>query len=106
MITGLSYHIVDYTVVVPAPAPAQVNYFSVLRASLQLFYYSDLNVYLLQARSDTNKGYGFIEYYNQACAEYAKKKMSTPEFKLDKNAPNVSWTDTKNGGNLPLLHRF
>ncbi|EES16532.1 hypothetical protein BDA96_08G015900 [Sorghum bicolor] len=49
-------------------------------------------------RSDTNKGYGFIEYYNQACAEYAKKKMSTPEFKLDKNAPNVSWADTKNGG--------
>ncbi|XP_008662372.3 heterogeneous nuclear ribonucleoprotein Q isoform X3 [Zea mays] len=58
-----------------------------------------LKVNLVKApHSDTNKGYGFIEYYNQACAEYAKKMMSTPEFKLDKNAPNVSWADTKNGG--------
>ena len=46
--------------------------------------------------SDGNKGYDFIEYYRQACVEYAKQKMSTPEFKLDTNAPTVSWADPKN----------
>ncbi|CAN6330453.1 unnamed protein product [Urochloa humidicola] len=49
-------------------------------------------------RSDCHKGYGFIEYYNQACAEYAREKMSTPEFKLDTNAPTVSWADHKSSG--------
>ncbi|KAG2555708.1 heterogeneous nuclear ribonucleoprotein Q-like isoform X2 [Panicum virgatum] len=49
-------------------------------------------------RSDRHKGYGFIEYYNQACAEYARQKMSTPEFKLDTNAPTVNWADSKNSG--------
>jgi heterogeneous nuclear ribonucleoprotein R len=47
-------------------------------------------------RSDRNKGFGFIEYYNQACAEYARQKMSTTEFRLDTNAPTVSWADPKN----------
>ncbi|CAD6343736.1 unnamed protein product [Miscanthus lutarioriparius] len=56
-----------------------------------------LQVDLMKAPgSGRNKGYGFIEYYNQACAEYAKQKMSTPEFKLDTNAPTVSWADPKN----------
>jgi heterogeneous nuclear ribonucleoprotein R len=49
-------------------------------------------------RSDRHKGYGFIDYYNQACAEYARQKMSTPEFKLDTNAPTVNWADPKNSG--------
>jgi len=49
-------------------------------------------------RSDRHKGYGFIEYYNQACAEYARQKMCTPEFKLDTNAPTVNWADPKNSG--------
>ncbi|KAJ1274107.1 hypothetical protein BS78_05G037300 [Paspalum vaginatum] len=58
-----------------------------------------LDVKLIMApRSDRNKGYGFVEYYNQACAEYAKEKMSTPEFKLDDNVPTVSWADPKNSG--------
>nr|CAB3462997.1 unnamed protein product [Digitaria exilis] len=50
------------------------------------------------SRSDRHKGYGFIEYYNQACAEYARQKMSTPEFKLDTNSPTVNWADPKNSG--------
>ncbi|KAK3118345.1 hypothetical protein QOZ80_9BG0697630 [Eleusine coracana subsp. coracana] len=56
-----------------------------------------LKVDLLKVpRSDRNKGFGFIEYYNQACAEYARQKMSIPEFKLDINSPTVSWADPKN----------
>ena len=57
--------------------------------------------------SDDNKGYGFIEYYKQACVEYAKQKMSTPEFKIDINAPTVSQADPKNGGeSASIAHVF
>ncbi|KAJ8754791.1 hypothetical protein K2173_012180 [Erythroxylum novogranatense] len=48
--------------------------------------------------SSRNRGFAFIEYYNHACAEYSKKKMSTPDFKLDDNSPTVSWADPKNAG--------
>ncbi|XP_057960853.1 heterogeneous nuclear ribonucleoprotein Q [Malania oleifera] len=46
--------------------------------------------------SSRNRGFAFIEYYNHACAEYSRQKMSTPKFKLDNNAPTVSWADPKN----------
>ncbi|KAB2607805.1 heterogeneous nuclear ribonucleoprotein R-like [Pyrus ussuriensis x Pyrus communis] len=46
--------------------------------------------------SSRNRGFAFIEYYNHACAEYSRQKMSTPKFKLDTNAPTVSWADPKN----------
>ncbi|KAF9664949.1 hypothetical protein SADUNF_Sadunf16G0071600 [Salix dunnii] len=45
-----------------------------------------------------NQGFAFIEYYNHACAEYSRKKMPNPEFKLDDNAPTVSWADPRNAG--------
>ncbi|KAJ6756059.1 hypothetical protein OIU79_028465 [Salix purpurea] len=45
-----------------------------------------------------NRGFAFIEYYNHACAEYSRKKMLDPEFKLDDNAPTVSWADPRNAG--------
>lgn len=41
--------------------------------------------------SSLNRGYAFIEYYNGACANYSRKKMSSPNFKLDDHAPTVSW---------------
>ncbi|RVX12023.1 Heterogeneous nuclear ribonucleoprotein Q [Vitis vinifera] len=46
--------------------------------------------------SSRNRGFAFIEYYNHACAEYSRKKMSNPKFKLDNNASTVSWADPKN----------
>uniref|UniRef100_A0A5B6ZDM4 RRM domain-containing protein n=1 Tax=Davidia involucrata TaxID=16924 RepID=A0A5B6ZDM4_DAVIN len=46
--------------------------------------------------SSRNRGFAFIEYYNHACAEYSRQKMSNPKFKLDDNAPTVSWADPKN----------
>ncbi|KAJ4971704.1 hypothetical protein NE237_004803 [Protea cynaroides] len=45
--------------------------------------------------SSRNRGFAFIEYYNHACAEYSRQKMSTPKFKLDNNVPTVSWADPK-----------
>ncbi|CAA0842957.1 RNA-binding (RRM/RBD/RNP motifs) family protein [Striga hermonthica] len=46
--------------------------------------------------SSRNRGFAFIEYYNNACAEYSRQKMSNPKFKLDDNAPTVSWADPRN----------
>ncbi|XP_043717457.1 heterogeneous nuclear ribonucleoprotein Q-like [Telopea speciosissima] len=42
-----------------------------------------------------NRGFAFIEYYNNACADYARQKMSNVNFKLDGNTPTVSWADPK-----------
>ena len=47
--------------------------------------------------SSRNRGYAFVEYHNTACAEYSRKKMSSPEFVLDDKAPTVSWADRKSG---------
>ncbi|KAG6502643.1 hypothetical protein ZIOFF_034929 [Zingiber officinale] len=44
-----------------------------------------------------NRGYAFIEYYNHACAEYSRSKMSAPKFKLDEKSPTVSWADPRSG---------
>lgn len=46
--------------------------------------------------SGKNRGFAFIEYYNHACAEYSRQEMSNSDFKLDDNAPTVSWADPKN----------
>ncbi|GAB2267882.1 Heteroproteinous nuclear ribonucleoprotein Q [Dionaea muscipula] len=42
-----------------------------------------------------NRGFAFIEYYNNACADYARQKMSNGSFKLDGNVPTVTWADPK-----------
>ncbi|KAJ6311105.1 hypothetical protein OIU76_015767 [Salix suchowensis] len=55
------------------------------------------NVQLVKEKSSSNnRGYAFIEYYNNACAEYSRQKMMDPKFKLGDNAPTVSWADPKN----------
>ncbi|KAF7804286.1 heterogeneous nuclear ribonucleoprotein Q [Senna tora] len=41
--------------------------------------------------SACNRGFAFIDYYNHACADYSRQKMSNPKFKLDNNAPTVNW---------------
>ncbi|KAL0337017.1 UNVERIFIED_CONTAM: Heterogeneous nuclear ribonucleoprotein Q [Sesamum calycinum] len=46
--------------------------------------------------SSRNRGFAFIEYYNHACAEYSRQKMSNPKFKLDDNAPTVKAVYVKN----------
>uniref|UniRef100_A0A2P2KCD2 RRM domain-containing protein n=3 Tax=Rhizophora mucronata TaxID=61149 RepID=A0A2P2KCD2_RHIMU len=42
-----------------------------------------------------NRGFAFILYYNYACADYSRQKMSGATFKLDGNTPTVSWADPK-----------
>ncbi|KAI8026935.1 Heterogeneous nuclear ribonucleoprotein Q [Camellia lanceoleosa] len=43
-----------------------------------------------------NRGFAFVEYYNNACADYSRQKMLSANFKMDGNAPTVSWADPKN----------
>ncbi|KAK9758118.1 hypothetical protein RND81_01G208400 [Saponaria officinalis] len=42
-----------------------------------------------------NRGFAFIEYYNNACADYSRLKMSNGSFKLEGNTPTVTWADPK-----------
>ncbi|KAF8395396.1 hypothetical protein HHK36_019342 [Tetracentron sinense] len=51
--------------------------------------------------SSRNRGFAFIEYYNHACADYSRQKMLIPKFKLDNNAPTVSWADPKTADSSP-----
>ncbi|KAI4328971.1 hypothetical protein L6164_021281 [Bauhinia variegata] len=43
-----------------------------------------------------NRGFAFVLYYNSACADYSRQKMSSANFKLDGNTPTVTWADPKN----------
>lgn len=42
-----------------------------------------------------NRGFAFVLYYNNACADYSRQKMSNSKFKLDENTPTVTWADPK-----------
>ncbi|KAK6158947.1 hypothetical protein DH2020_006261 [Rehmannia glutinosa] len=42
-----------------------------------------------------NRGFAFVEYYNNACADYSRQQMSAVSFKLDGNTPTVTWADPK-----------
>ncbi|CAO2814471.1 unnamed protein product [Amaranthus hypochondriacus] len=42
-----------------------------------------------------NRGFAFIEYYNNACADYARQQMSSGSFRLEGNTPTVTWADPK-----------
>lgn len=55
-----------------------------------LEYFKDLQ------NPNRNRGFIFVEYYNHACAEYARQKMSSANFKIDGSTPTVSWAEPKN----------
>jgi heterogeneous nuclear ribonucleoprotein R len=42
-----------------------------------------------------NRGFLFVEYYNHACAEYARLKLSSRNFKVDGSQLTVSWAEPK-----------
>ncbi|KAK3140181.1 hypothetical protein QOZ80_5AG0397190 [Eleusine coracana subsp. coracana] len=42
-----------------------------------------------------NRGFLFVEYYNHACADYARLKLSSPSFKVDGSQLTVSWAEPK-----------
>lgn len=43
-----------------------------------------------------NRGFAFVLYYNNACADYSRQKMASGSFKLEGNTPTVTWADPKN----------
>ncbi|KAI3925549.1 hypothetical protein MKW92_047976, partial [Papaver armeniacum] len=50
--------------------------------------------------SSRNRGFAFVKYHNNTCAEYSREKPSRPKFKLDKNAPIAKWADPKHSDTL------
>ncbi|KAH7681943.1 Heterogeneous nuclear ribonucleoprotein R (RRM superfamily) protein [Dioscorea alata] len=53
------------------------------------------HVHLIMESSDCNQGCAFVQYYNHACAEYSRNKLSDPKFKLYSNMPTVIWAPTE-----------
>ncbi|MCO5602848.1 hypothetical protein L7F22_056987 [Adiantum nelumboides] len=45
--------------------------------------------------NDRNRGFAFVEYYNHACAENARRKLSMPGYKLGTNPPTINWADSR-----------
>ncbi|KAE8700216.1 RNA-binding family protein isoform 2 [Hibiscus syriacus] len=45
--------------------------------------------------SNSNRCFAFVEYFNNACAEYSRQKKMNQEFRIDDNTPTVSWADPK-----------
>lgn len=50
-----------------------------------------------------NRGFAFVEYYNHACAEHARRVMSKPNFRLGSNAPTISWADPRGGADTTSM---
>ncbi|KAJ7526846.1 hypothetical protein O6H91_16G043400 [Diphasiastrum complanatum] len=48
-----------------------------------------------------NRGFAFVDYYNHACAENARKVLSRASFRLASNVPTVSWADPRSGLDTP-----
>ncbi|XP_010542795.1 PREDICTED: heterogeneous nuclear ribonucleoprotein R-like isoform X2 [Tarenaya hassleriana] len=42
-----------------------------------------------------SRGFAFVLYYNNACADYSRQKMIDANFKLEGNTPTVTWADPK-----------
>ncbi|KAK9051382.1 hypothetical protein SSX86_028009 [Deinandra increscens subsp. villosa] len=42
-----------------------------------------------------NRGFAFVEYYNNACADFSRQKLASASFKLEGNTPTVTWADPK-----------
>ncbi|KAM0944753.1 putative RNA recognition motif domain, nucleotide-binding alpha-beta plait domain superfamily [Dioscorea sansibarensis] len=56
-------------------------------------YCINYEIFVLKRSGRRNKGFAIVEYYNHACANYSRKKMADPKFKLNSNAPTVIWAD-------------
>ncbi|PAN33336.1 hypothetical protein PAHAL_6G013100 [Panicum hallii] len=56
-----------------------------------------VNIEMFKDQHDPNRnrGFLFVEYYNHACADYAKQKLSSPNFKVDGSQLTVSWAEPK-----------
>ncbi|XP_066351058.1 heterogeneous nuclear ribonucleoprotein Q-like isoform X1 [Miscanthus floridulus] len=56
-----------------------------------------VNIEMFKDQHDPNRnrGFLFVEYYNHACAEYARQKLSSRSFKVDGSQLTVSWAEPK-----------
>ncbi|CAO2177591.1 unnamed protein product [Urochloa humidicola] len=56
-----------------------------------------VNIEMFKDQHDPNRnrGFLFVEYYNHACADYARLNLSSPDFKVDGSQLTVSWAEPK-----------
>lgn len=55
---------------------------------------------LMEKDGNSNRGFGFVEFYNHACAEAARKKLSRHEYRMQDRAINVTWAEPKRNEQL------
>ncbi|CAL5008942.1 unnamed protein product [Urochloa decumbens] len=54
-----------------------------------------VNIEMFKHDPNRNRGFLFVEYYNHACADYARQNLSSPDFKVDGSQLTVSWAEPK-----------
>jgi len=56
-----------------------------------------VNIEMFKDQHDPNRnrGFLFVEYYNHACTDYARQKLSSRDFKVDGSLLTVSWAEPK-----------
>ncbi|CAL5004463.1 unnamed protein product [Urochloa decumbens] len=56
-----------------------------------------VNIEMFKDQHDPNRnrGFLFVEYYNHACADYARQNLSSPDFKVDGSQLTISWAEPK-----------
>ena len=50
---------------------------------------------MLERETTGNRGFGFVEFYNKSAAEAARKKLTSPGFKIQDHHLTVKWAETK-----------
>lgn len=65
------------------------RFFNFVSKVLIFFWFQDPKI------PDRNRGFAFVEYYNHACAEIARRNMTRPDFRLKMQTPTVTWAEPK-----------
>lgn len=42
-----------------------------------------------------NRGFGFVDFYNNTAAEQARRRLTRPDFKIKENALTVTWAENR-----------
>ena len=50
---------------------------------------------MMEKENASNRGFGFVEFFNKSAAEAARKRLSSPDFKIKGHTLNVKWAEAK-----------
>lgn len=50
---------------------------------------------MMEKETNQNRGFGFVEFYNHAAAEAARRRLSRPDFRIHDRQVTVTWAEPK-----------